>query len=152
VPSAATTLGVLVSPDDLPGGPGSSDGPDGAAGRTRGSARPGPDRDRSSEQERLERFESLDADSLRTLVASMPVIEQAKGIVMGCYGVDSAAAFEVLARLSSSGNLKLRVLAATVVQAASSRTTSVPGQVPVPCQQVRRVIGAGPVADGRAAR
>jgi len=142
-------MGVPVSPHDLPGSAGS---PDGGTGPTSGPARQrGQGRHRSSEKERLERLESADADALRALVASMPVIEQAKGIVMGCYGVDSAAAFEVLARVSSTGNLKLRVLAATVVQAASSRTTSVPGPAPTPCHQVRRVIGSGTVADGRTA-
>lgn len=97
-----------------------------------------------SEQERLERLDSMDRDSLRALAASMPVIEQAKGILMGCYGLDADAAFAVLRGVSSSGNLKLRVLAASVVGAASSQNTSGQESGPTPCDQVRRVIDSGP--------
>jgi len=89
----------------------------------------------------------MDRDSLRAFAASMPVIEQAKGIVMGCYGVDPDAAFAVLRRVSSSGNLKLRSLAVSVVEAASSRNTSTQEPRPSPCDQVRRVINSGPATD-----
>jgi hypothetical protein len=134
-------MGAPVSPHALPDIPASPD--DGSGAGPAAASRPA-EQPTSSEQERLGRLESIDADALRALVDSMPVIEQAKGIVMGCYGVDSAAAFEVLRQASSSGNLKVRVLAATVVQAASSPATSMPGSGPAPCQQVRRIIGSGP--------
>jgi len=104
-----------------------------------------------SEQERLKRLDSMDQDSLRAMVATMPVIEQAKGIVMGCYGVDPDIAFAVLRRASSSGNLKLRALAVTLVEAVSSQTSSTPGPRPSPCNQVRRVINSGSATDESAA-
>jgi len=95
-----------------------------------------------SEQERLERLDLMDRDALRAMAASMPVIEQAKGIVMGCYGVDPDTAFAVLRRVSSSGNLKLRALAVSMVEAASSQTSSTQEPTPSPCDRVRRVITA----------
>jgi len=128
-----------VSPHALP------DGSDGGTGQTSAAASRRPSRrDVLSEQERLERLDSMDRDSLRALAASMPVIEQAKGIVMGCYGVDPDAAFAVLRRVSSSRNVKLRALAVSVVEAASSQTTSTQKPRPSPCDRVRRVISGGP--------
>jgi len=85
----------------------------------------------------------MDQDSLRAIVVSMPVIEQAKGIVMGCYGVDPDTAFAVLRRASSSGNVRLRALAVTVVEAASSPNSSLQEPRPSPCDQVRLVINSG---------
>jgi len=81
----------------------------------------------------------MDADALRAMAASMPVIEQAKGIVMGCYGVDATAAFGLLTRVSSTTNLKLRTLAATVVETASNPGGSTPGPGSSSCDQVRQV-------------
>lgn len=46
---------------------------------------------------------------------SRTLIGQATGVLMERYGLDAAAAFAVLTRLSSSENIKLRVLAAEVV-------------------------------------
>jgi hypothetical protein len=93
----------------------------------------------------------MDLDALRAMAASMPVIEQAKGIVMGCYGMDADAAFAVLRGVSSSSNVKLRAVAGAVVEAASSQAGSTEGPRPSPCGQVRRVINGGPVADERPA-
>ncbi len=93
----------------------------------------------------------MDVTALRALAASMPVIEQAKGIVMGCYGVDADASFAVLSRVASSGNLKLRVLAASVVEAASRRTGSTQGPGPSPCERVGRVIHDALTTDERSA-
>jgi ANTAR domain len=95
--------------------------------------------DRGGERDRLERLALMDADDLRTLATTLPTIEQAKGIVMGCFGYDAAAAFAVLSRISSSENLKLRVLAASVVEAATSQAGSTSEPVPTPCEQVRRL-------------
>jgi hypothetical protein len=133
------TEGGVVSPHGLPD---SSDdaiwslAPASASERLRG-------RDESSEQERLARLDSMDLEALRAMAVSMPVIEQAKGILMGCYGLDADTAFAVLRRVSSSGNLKLRALAVTVVMAASSQASSSPGPRPSSCEQVGRVIQSG---------
>jgi len=126
--------GVLVSLHALPDSSGAQTG---ATTSTPASGRP-QNWDGSSEQERLERLDSMDLDALRAMAASMPVIEQAKGVLMGCYGVDPDVAFAILRRVSSSGNLKLRGLAATVVQAASTQTGSTRG--PTPCENVRQIL------------
>jgi hypothetical protein len=56
---------------------------------------------------------------------SMPVIEQAKGIVMAQHGCGPEEAFEVLRRMSQHTNVKLYVLAARLVkQTSAGRTTS----------------------------
>ena len=55
---------------------------------------------------------------LRALVTSLPAIEQAKGMLMGYYGVDADTAFELLRRWSSTCNIKLRILSAAIVEAA----------------------------------
>jgi hypothetical protein len=133
---------VLVSPHAVP------DSSDKATGATTSAptSLPPRNRNRLGEQERLEQLDSMDLDALRAMAASMPVIEQAKGIVMGCYGVDPDTAFAVLRRVSSSGNLKLRALAVTVVEAASSQTNATQEPKSLPCEQVRRVIQARHVA------
>ena len=46
--------------------------------------------------------------NLRAKLASLPVIEQAKGILMGRYQISPDAAFALLRRWSSHTNLKLR--------------------------------------------
>jgi hypothetical protein len=101
--------------------------------------------DTVSEQERRELLESMNPGSVRSLAASMPVIEQAKGIVMGCYGCDATAAFAVLVRLSSTRNVKLRDLADRVVEAASRQDDTAPGSQISPIERVRRLLqdGAG---------
>ena len=104
--------------------------------------------DRLSEQGRRQHLDAMDDDAVRALAASMPLIEQAKGIVMGCYGCDAATAFAVLNRGSSSLNLKLRVLAATVVDAASSGSTTPGGPAASACEQVRRVLRDAPRESG----
>jgi hypothetical protein len=52
---------------------------------------------------------------LRSRLASMPVIEQAKGIIMAQCGWTEEQAFDALRRTSQQGNVKLRDLAATIV-------------------------------------
>jgi len=55
----------------------------------------------------------------------MPVIEQAKGIVMAQHGCGPEEAFEVLRRMSQHTNVKLHVLAARLVkQTSAGKTTS----------------------------
>jgi hypothetical protein len=82
----------------------------------------------------------MEPDHVRALAATMPMIEQAKGILMGCFGCDPTAAFAVLNRLSSSRNLKLRDLAAQVVAAATTPVGSARRDEPSPCDRVRAVL------------
>ena len=93
------------------------------------------------EQERRERIEALDADAVRALAVSMPVIEQAKGVLMACYGLDAAEAFSLLTRLSSTRNAKVRAVAGAVVAAAVSNRTD-PALEPLTSarEQVRQVV------------
>lgn len=66
-----------------------------------------------------ERVERMDPADLRQLAASLPTIEQAKGIVMGHYGCDATTAFAILQRWSSAYRLKLREVAAALVDEAA---------------------------------
>jgi GAF domain-containing protein len=59
------------------------------------------------------------ADQLRAAMESRAVIEQAKGALMARRACSSADAFAVLVELSQSTNKKLRVVAQTVVDAAT---------------------------------
>lgn len=91
--------------------------------RGRGSAAD-PHQDRSAGEARSDwawqqHLSRLDAEDLRRLAASLPVIEQAKGVLMAYFGCDADAAFAILRRWSSTRNVKLRTVAATVVCAAS---------------------------------
>ena len=56
--------------------------------------------------------------NLRAKLASLPVIEQAKGILMGRYQISPDAAFALLRRWSSHINLKLRDISGLLVDAA----------------------------------
>lgn len=56
---------------------------------------------------------------LDRLLSSMPVIEQSKGLLMGFYGIDSEAAYEVLRRWSSLTNIRLAQLSEQLVAAAA---------------------------------
>lgn len=56
---------------------------------------------------------------LQARMASMPVIEQAKGILMGQYGWPENQAFEALRRVSQRENVKVRDLAASIVARAA---------------------------------
>lgn len=57
---------------------------------------------------------------LRRRLATLPDIEQAKGMLMGCYGLDADGAFSLLRRWSTTRNVKLRTLAADVVAAGTT--------------------------------
>jgi hypothetical protein len=52
---------------------------------------------------------------LQARLASMPVIEQAKGIIMAKYGWPGDQAFDALRRASQRENIKVRELAASIV-------------------------------------
>ena len=57
---------------------------------------------------------------LQARMASMPVIEQAKGILMAQYGWPEDQAFDALRRVSQRENIKVRDLAAGIVARAAS--------------------------------
>jgi hypothetical protein len=61
---------------------------------------------------------------LQARLASMPVIEQAKGIIMAQSGWPEEKAFDVLRRASQRENTKVRDLAARVVAQTVNSTTS----------------------------
>ena len=83
-----------------------------------GSAPPRP-HDRPRPDAWAEQVGRMDPDDLRLLAVSLPLIEQAKGILMGHYGCGADIAFTILRRWSSSRQLKLRDLAAALVEEAS---------------------------------
>lgn len=56
---------------------------------------------------------------LQARLASLPVIEQAKGVLMAQYGWPEDQAFEALRRVSQRENIKVRDLAACVVARAT---------------------------------
>ena len=56
---------------------------------------------------------------LRRRLESQPVIEQAKGLLIGYYGIEDAVAFAVLRRWSQVTNTKLVTVATRLVTAAS---------------------------------
>ena len=60
-------------------------------------------------------------DQLRTALESRAVIDQAKGIVMARQGCDADEAFKLLVRLSSTQNVKLRQVAALLVDEVARR-------------------------------
>jgi AmiR/NasT family two-component response regulator len=59
---------------------------------------------------------------LRAQLESLPVIEQAKGILMVRYQIDPDAAFGLLRRWSTHTNVKLREIARLLVDAAVDPT------------------------------
>lgn len=77
------------------------------------------DQDRLLESDWTDHIERMDPDDLRLLAMSLPLIEQAKGILMGHYGCDAGTAFTILRRWSSTHRLKLRDLAGSLVAEAS---------------------------------
>jgi hypothetical protein len=67
-------------------------------------------------------------ENLRRKLQTLPVIEQAKGILMGRYGIPADDAFEMLRRWSQHTNTKLHLVAQTIINnrcpaEASDRTT-----------------------------
>ena len=54
-------------------------------------------------------------ENLRRKLQTLPVIEQAKGILMGRYGILADDAFEILRRWSQDTNTKLHLVAQTVI-------------------------------------
>lgn len=59
-------------------------------------------------------------DGLEHRLATQPVIEQSKGILMGHLGIDPDTAFDVLRRWSSHTNLKVREISQLLVTTATA--------------------------------
>lgn len=53
---------------------------------------------------------------LRCKLTNLPVIEQAKGMLMGAFGLSAEHAFELLKSVSQANNVKLRRVAQHVVE------------------------------------
>jgi hypothetical protein len=60
-------------------------------------------------------------ESLKRQLASQPVIEQAKGIIMANSHCDEERAFEILRRASQRTNIKLREVARQIVLKAADQ-------------------------------
>lgn len=59
---------------------------------------------------------------LHRLLVTLPLIEQAKGVLMNHYALDDGAAFGLLRRWSQASNTKITAIAGQVVAAASAGT------------------------------
>jgi hypothetical protein len=70
-------------------------------------------------------------ERLTAQVRTMPVIEQAKGIVMAREGCGPDRAFDLLRRASQRANLKVEVLAASLVEQVAGQAAGIsPGSEP----------------------
>lgn len=67
---------------------------------------------------------------LRARLDSLPVIEQAKGILMAQKHCSPEQAFDLLRRASQRSNVRVRDLAAEIVQRAASSSAPEGGRVP----------------------
>ena len=65
-------------------------------------------------------------DGLERRLATQPVIEQAKGILMCHFGIGSDTAFAVLRRWSSHTNLKVRDISRMIVAATGAESPAYP--------------------------
>lgn len=63
---------------------------------------------------------------LKHRLATQPVIEQSKGILMGHFGIGPDTAFEVLRRWSSYTNLKVRDISRMLVTTAAAEPPADP--------------------------
>ncbi|GAB2751130.1 ANTAR domain-containing protein [Streptomyces bullii] len=87
--------------------------------------RPGPPPEPASSAVALERAEQLlllqeEVDQLRQAIASRPVIDQARGILMATHGCTSDEAWHILREASQLSNTKLRTVAAAVTASAKA--------------------------------
>ena len=83
------------------------------------------------------------ATTLQTAVSSRHVIGMAQGIAMERYDIDQHQSFELLRRLSSTTNVKLRDVAAQIVE-----TRAIPHELP----RARRGLTRGSGGQGAGAR
>ena len=77
----------------------------------------------------------------------MPVIEQAKGIVMARESCGPEEAFDLLRRTSQQANLKVQVLAAFLVEQVSGKAAGI-SHGSEPCGDDGEIM-AGPLDSGR---
>ena len=66
---------------------------------------------------------------LRLRLETLPVIEQSKGILIGYYGIDEDAAFQILRGWSSRTNIKIRQISADS-SSGPPRQGQPPSQIP----------------------
>ncbi|GAA2523828.1 MULTISPECIES: ANTAR domain-containing response regulator [Streptomyces] len=73
-------------------------------------------------RERAERLHVLQAEveQLRQAIASRPVIDQARGVLMATYGCTSDEAWHILREASQLSNTKLRTVAAALTACAAA--------------------------------
>ncbi|MER8221050.1 ANTAR domain-containing protein [Streptomyces sp. NPDC094143] len=103
---------------------------------TTGTATTGPALTTSAvAQERAERLHVLqeEVEQLRQAIASRPVIDQARGILMATHGCTSDQAWHILRETSQLSNTKLRDVAAAV-------TASAEGDGPAPPAELRTAL------------
>ncbi|MBU6533023.1 ANTAR domain-containing protein [Streptomyces mayonensis] len=108
-------------------GPGPAPGPGpGSAPRT-ASAAPG----HAPGTERADRLRTLEQEvgQLRHALASRPVIDQARGVLMALHACTSDEAWHILREASQLSNTKLRTVAAAVVAGAGSGSPPPPPEV-----------------------
>jgi hypothetical protein len=70
------------------------------------------------------------------IVANRAAIEQAKGILMSVYGIDSYPAFDLLRTRSRSTNVKLYLLAAQLVKDVVALTPRQRLDMPAACENL----------------
>lgn len=66
---------------------------------------------------------------LNEALASRKVIGEAMGIISERYGINETGAFDFLTRLSQTSNLKLRVIATDIVDAANKKRIDQPAVI-----------------------
>ncbi|MEU0737960.1 ANTAR domain-containing protein [Streptomyces sp. NPDC006134] len=81
--------------------------------------------------ERSERLHDLqeEVEQLRHALASRPVIDQARGILMATHGCTSDEAWHLLRETSQLSNTKLRAVAAAITSSAGNGGPPLPGAV-----------------------
>lgn len=75
------------------------------------------------------------AEQLQEAMRSRATIEQAKGILIAAHGCDADEAFRLLTQMSSRTNVKLRVIAAKIVEDAARHPTQAAGRPPASRKQ-----------------
>ena len=74
--------------------------------------------------------------NLRRKLETQPVIEQAKGILMGHYGVDADTAFEMLRHRSQDSNTKLACIAEILTRGQSEQPATSGRHSPSPASSL----------------
>jgi len=98
-------------------------------------------RERRSSREGRERLRQSEHARLLARLDTMPVIEQAKGIIMAQSRCGAVEAFEMLRQASQRSNIPLRDLAARIV--AKAARTAPPRKAPAPRLEERTPRDAG---------